>query len=90
MIKFFPESPIYQVGSNGKITCIVENDVTINEISWLKDDIELELNEKYELDKATLNILNVNMNDTGKYTCRILVDKMELSKTVNLKVIGIS
>ena len=49
--------------------------------------MELEPSEKYDLDKTILNIYNIDMKDAGRYTCRIIVDKLEVSKSVNVKVI---
>jgi hypothetical protein len=66
----------------------------MNEINWLKNDVELEPNdEKYELDKTVLNILNVDVSDAGKYTCRVLVttstnQQIEMSKTIDVRVVN--
>jgi hypothetical protein len=88
VVKVFPESLSLKLGANGEFTCLVENDVFTSKLKWLKGETKLANNNKYVIEKNTLKILNVQSGDAGKYTCRVISETKELSKTVNLKLIG--
>lgn len=88
MIKFSPESPLFKIGSEGKVTCLVDNPSRVNQIIWFKNGVKLQTNEKYVVESSVLSVLNVNSNDGGKYVCKMNVGQSFVSKSVNVKVIG--
>lgn len=61
-------------GTAAQLMCQAQFDESLRssfEVTWMKDDEEIPLNfeEKYSLTHGTLQIMNVNLNDQGIYTC---------------------
>jgi hypothetical protein len=88
LISFNPESPVFKLDSEGKITCIVDNPSRINQISWFKNGAKLQTNDKYSINSSVLTVLNVNVNDSGKYVCKVNAGQSTVTKAVLAKVIG--
>lgn len=86
-IKLLPESPIFSVGSEGKLSCLIEKGVSPAQIEWFKDGARLESNKKFKIDKTMLLIKNVRTDDAGLYSCEIQVRDTKTMKEVNVKVI---
>ncbi|XP_059396389.1 neural cell adhesion molecule L1-like protein [Carassius carassius] len=69
-----PQDTKVKRGSMAKLECQVECDPTLRrelEILWMKDGMNILSNfsERYFTDDGTLQIVNVNHSDQGKYTC---------------------
>ena len=88
-IKFVPESPLFTVGVEGKLSCTVENNAPVNEISWFKNGIRIEGNtNKYRIVGGNLTILNVAQTDAGRYSCRVSNNESHTTKSVQVKING--
>ncbi|CAF0864587.1 unnamed protein product [Brachionus calyciflorus] len=88
VIRFYPENPVFLVGKEGRITCVIDNGAVSSELIWLKNDAPLKIGQKYQTDKNDLIIKNVKTSDSGKYSCSVNYNGEEkVTKSVDVKVI---
>lgn len=80
----------FSVGSNGILKCVVEANENINQISWSKNNVKLQTNKKYNIEKNSLIVHNVNLDDSGEYTCKVNIGPNNVIsyKTINIKAYG--
>lgn len=88
MITFIPESPLFKIGSDAKITCQVDNPSRVNQVAWFKNGLKLQTNDKFSVNSSLLTIHSINSNDAGKYVCKLNVGQSFVTKSLTVKVIG--
>ncbi|XP_048692013.1 neuronal cell adhesion molecule isoform X19 [Caretta caretta] len=65
-----PEYKIIQKGGQVSFECTIKHDRTLMPtITWLKDNGELPVDERFIIHKDSLAIMNVTDKDDGTYTC---------------------
>lgn len=88
-ISFQPEHPTFNVGTEGVIKCNAESASKVNEMTWFKNGLKLEVNDKFKMyPNGTLVIRNVQVTDTGRYSCRVSSNESHTTKSVLVKVVG--
>jgi hypothetical protein len=78
---------VFVVGSDGKLTCIVENSYTEPVINWFKNEVSLTPGEKISLEGSNLWVKSISSRDAGKYACSVGGGDKKVTKSVDVRVI---
>ena len=91
VVSFYPESPTFMIGSDAKISCLINNaERQIHQIYWFKNGISLDANNRIAINQTTLMISKVDLSDAGKYACKIKIGQSFIKAGVVVKVLGIN
>ncbi|XP_008314031.1 neuronal cell adhesion molecule a isoform X5 [Cynoglossus semilaevis] len=85
-----PEYKVVQRGLSAVFECRVKHDVSLTPtITWLKDNGELPINERFKVEMESLTISDVTEEDEGSYTCFVNTPLDQDSATAMLTVVEI-
>ncbi|XP_008314026.1 neuronal cell adhesion molecule a isoform X2 [Cynoglossus semilaevis] len=83
-----PEYKVVQRGLSAVFECRVKHDVSLTPtITWLKDNGELPINERFKVEMESLTISDVTEEDEGSYTCFVNTPLDQDSATAMLTVV---
>lgn len=69
-----------------KLSCVAENGI-VTDFRWLKNNEYLFSGTKYSIDRNNLWIKNLQLSDAGEYMCVAESHGVQVTKSVQVKVI---